>query len=107
MKQGLSIVAVVGGYRPYVLVGWLRRAGGDEWEMHGARIIRRFGESQALAGLAAKGPYSARGKQPTELLEASVEPEAVHRLAVGRCIPCNVEAWAQACPRPAGWEVAK
>jgi hypothetical protein len=85
------------------MVGWLRRVSGDEWEMVGARIFSRFGESQALASLAAKGPYKESGKQPTKLLEASVQPEQIHRLAIGRCIPCDVKAWAEACPKPKGW----
>lgn len=92
-----------GGYYPYVLVGWVRRVAGDEYDVVGARCVRRFGESQALAGLAARGPLREREKQPTDLLEPAALPERIHRLLVRRCLPCDEKAWAKDCPRPEGW----
>lgn len=99
MKNGLRIVSIPGGYYPYVLVGWLRRLQGDDWEISGARVIRRFGARQSLAGLASKGPA-----RDTQLLEASAQPEDLHRLLINRSIRCDEAAWAKECPRPEGWE---
>ncbi len=98
MRPGLKIVSLPGGYYPYVLVGWLRRVGGDEWEIVGARVVRRFGQNQALAGLAEKGPA-----KDTELLVASKKPESLHRLLIGRSIPCEPDKWAKECPKPKDW----
>jgi hypothetical protein len=98
MRDGLTIISIPSGYYPYVLVGWVRRVTGDEYDVHGARVIKRFGRNNALATLAAKGPLTA------ELLPAAEIPERVHRLLVTRAIPCAVAPWAKECPRPKGWE---
>ena len=98
LKNGLRIVSIPGGYYPYVLVGWLRRVAGDDWEMVSARVISRFGANQQLAVLAEKGPA-----KDTKLLEASTQPEDFHRLLINRSIRCNPESWAAACPRPLAW----
>ena len=97
MRNGLKIFSLPGGYYPFVLVGWLRRVEGDEYEVLSGRVIRRFGQSQALSSLAQKGPA-----KDTELLAAS-PTETVHRLLIGRCIPCEPSAWAKECPKPEGW----
>jgi len=97
MRNGLKIFSLPGGYYPFVLVGWLRRVEGDEYEVLGGRVIRRFGQSQALSSLAQKGPA-----KDTELLAAS-PTETVHRLLIGRCIPCEPSAWAKECPKPKEW----
>jgi len=97
MKNGLKIFSVPGGYYPFVLVGWLRRVEGDEYEVLGGRVVRRFGQSQALSSLAQKGPA-----KDTELLAAS-PTETVHRLLIGRCIPCEPSEWVKECPKPKGW----
>ena len=99
MRNGLKIVVLPGNYyAPYVLVGWLHCVGGDEFEMIGARCIRRFGTNQALAALAANGPA-----RDTQLLEAAKRPEELHRLDIRRGIPCDPKAWEKHCPKPADW----
>lgn len=96
MQNGqLVIISQPSGYYPYVHVGWLKHVGGFEWELHGARIIRRFGNNIAITTLAVKGPQNG-----TELLPKSEEPESIFRPNVTRCIPANVEAWAKDCPCP-------
>ncbi len=99
MRPGLKIISTPSGYYPYVLVGWLRRVEGDEWEVVGARVIKRFGQSQALASLATKGPAT-----DTQLLDAATEPEPIHRLQITRAIACDAKSWAKEVPRPKGWE---
>ena len=55
MTPGLRILSLGGGRYPYVVVGWFRCRQGDEWEGHGVRVIRRFGQEMALAQLACRG----------------------------------------------------
>jgi len=99
MKPGLHLVSLPsGGFYPYTVVAWFEPLGRDEWAAHGARIIRRYGPSVALATLAAKGP-----QKGTELLPAAHEPPEVHRLHMGLPRPCNEEAWKKECPKPKGW----
>lgn len=93
LKPGVKIVVLGGGTYSYVLVGLLRQVDGDEWEIAGARCIRRFGSNAALADLAATGP-----KGDTKLLEESKQPEEIHRLLVRRAIPCDEAAWAKHLP---------
>jgi len=95
MHTGLAIVTTPGGSYPYVRIGWLSHREGDVWELRNCRVIKRFGGSQAVAGLAAKGPQ--RG---TELLDAS-PVELVHALHMIRVIPADANAWAKECPKPA------
>jgi hypothetical protein len=99
MKEGLAIIVQPCGWYPYVHICWLRHVEGFEWEMHDARIIRRFGTDAALSVLADKGPQS-----DTQLLLASKKPESIFRPNVRRCIPANEAAWKKECPRPKGWE---
>ena len=100
MHKGLFIVSLPsGGTWPYTEIGYLRRLEGDEWEMHGARIIKRYGKNQALADLAANGPAS-----DTILLPASRKPLPVHRLHMGRPEVCDEKAWAAHVPKPQGWD---
>ena len=100
MNEGLKILTYPsGGYYPYVFVGWLRRVGGDDYELVGARIIRRFGRDGALVNLAEKGPQS-----DTQLLDAAKHPEPVHRLLMGRVIQANAGAWKKECPKPKDWK---
>ena len=104
MKPGLYIIVVPSGYNPFVLIGWLRRVEdpaepyGDEYEMLGGRVIRRFGPNVELGVLARKGPQAG-----TELLRAT-KRESYHRLSWGRSIDADIVAWAKDCPRPEGWE---
>ncbi len=101
VREGLTIVTLPsGGSYPYVLVGWLRRVQGDEYELAGARCIKRFGQDQALASLAENGPWKPTTSAGTKLLDAATQPELVHRLHIGRAIPCNKKAWAKWCPKP-------
>ena len=99
MRNGLYVISIASGYYPYVLVGWAARDDGDEYKIHGARVIRRFGKKKSLAWLAANGPAA-----DTELLDAAVIPECIHRLHMQRPIPCVVEAWKKECPQPKEWK---
>lgn len=99
MKNGLKIISTPSGAYCYVRVGWLRRVDGDEFEIIGARVIRRFGTNAALSDIAETGPI-----KTTELLVASKYPEEVHRLQIERSITCNEQAWASECPKPEGWK---
>ena len=65
-ERELCIVSIPSGYYPYVLIGWAHRVEGLEWEIVGARVIRRFGRDVAITTLAHEGPQ--RG---TELLPAA------------------------------------
>jgi hypothetical protein len=106
MKEGLHIVVSPGGYTPYVRIAWCRRLEGDEWELVGARIIRRYGRDQQLVNLAAKGPAKPTDKgadDGTKLLDAATVPSPIHRLHAIRIEPANEEAWREHCPKPAGW----
>lgn len=96
MTDGLSLITLASGYNPFVLVGWARR--GDFFvEMHGCRVVRRYGNRAQLAVIASKGP-----QRDTELLAASAV-EYVGVVMIGRVIPCDEDAWAKECPRPKGW----
>jgi len=99
VRDGLKIVSLPSGAYAYILVGWLRRIVGDEYELIGSRCIRRFGRNRSLAELAKHGPY-----EDTQLLEAAVEPEELHRLLIRRALPCNEKAWTKECPRPVDWK---
>ena len=104
LLKGLRIVSIPSGYNPYVLIGWLRRLEGDEYELVGARVIRRYGTDVSLTQLAEDGPA-----HDTQLLRASAHPEPVNRLLMSRCLVTNEDAWStkrakdKACPRPNGW----
>ena len=94
MHTGLAIVTTPGGSYPYVRIGWLSHREGDVWELRNCRVIKRFGSSQSVAGLASKGPA-----KTTELLDAS-PVELVHALHMIRVIPADPNAWAKECPKP-------
>jgi hypothetical protein len=99
MRSGLKVIVTPGNYWALTQIGWLRRVDGDEYELVGARSLRRIGEQVPLATLAAKGPGKTIQVQP-----ASEQPEELHRLTIRRCIPANEAAWAKECPRPKDWE---
>ena len=106
MRSGLTIVTVpAGGAYGYALIGWLRRDDGDEWEMTGARIIKRYGTARSIAELAAAGPI-----ESTKLLPASKFPLYLHRLHMGRPEIVDPAVWTfeaageKSVPRPVGWE---
>ena len=102
MRDGLKLVVTQRGYWPLVQVCWVRSVGGDEYELVGARVLRRIGDRVPLSELAAKGP----GKT-IRLQFAAEEPEETHRLLMGRCIPANVKNWIEHCPKPREWVDAK
>ncbi len=103
MRTGLTVLQVTGAYYGYAvtLVGWMRRVGGDEYElMPGHVTVLRKGERHpnGLDRLAAHGPgddYSC--SEPAEMVEQ------LHRLLVRRPKPCNEKAWKKIVPRPHGW----
>ncbi len=105
MRTGLTILQVTGGYygRAVTLVGWVRRVGGDEFEMLPGHITvwRESGayNQNGLDVLAAKGPVS--GYKVSEPAET---PEQLHRLLVRRPKPANEKAWAKILPKPKGWQ---
>ncbi len=94
-KNGLGIVVVQGTSYPYVMVGWVTKSG-DEVTIDGARVLRRFGANQFLAGLATSGPA-----EDTQI--GPPASEDVHRLLVHRLIRADEKAWSKECPRPKGW----
>ena len=99
MREGLKIFTIPSGYYPFVLVAWLRRIGGDEWEAcPGSRVISRFGNHVQLQKLAAAGPQAG-----TILLDPNPNAEEVNRLTIGRVLIADPEAWANECPRPKDW----
>jgi hypothetical protein len=99
MRAGLKIVVTPGNYWCLSQIGWLRRVEGDEWELVGARTLRRIGEQVPLAEIAAKGP----GKT-IKLMPVAEQPEEIHRLLIRRSIPANEAAWAEHCPKPDDWK---
>jgi uncharacterized protein (TIGR02996 family) len=96
MMDGLHIITAPGGDYPYVLIGWAI-VDGLEAELHGCRILRRFGGSKFLSELAKSGPI-----QTTELGPPS-EVEYFFRPSLGRVIPADEKAWKEHCPKPKGW----
>jgi uncharacterized protein (TIGR02996 family) len=96
MVDGLHIITAPGGDYPYVLVGWAV-VDGLEVELHGCRILRRFGGSKFLSELAKSGPI-----QTTELGPPS-DVEYFFRPNLGRVIPADEKAWKEHCPKPKGW----
>jgi hypothetical protein len=79
-------------------VGWLRRVGGDEWEIVGARSIRRTSGVRHIASLAEDGP-----QKDHEVGPVAKEPEPVHRLLIRRVVYANLKQWVELCERPKGW----
>ena len=104
MRPGLRIVCIGGGAYEYIAIGWVAHHRGDFYDLHTARVLRRFGGRGHLTEMAAKGPY--KGDSPTILLDPSAEPEEICALIVRRAIPCNAEAWADEGPCPASWKEA-
>jgi hypothetical protein len=100
MNDGLKVIQVPGRYGySATLVGWLRRVGGDEWELlPGARVVGRVGAGIGLGGIAAKGPTS-----DYRLFDPSETVEHIHRLVIRRALACNEKVWAKHCPKPKGW----
>jgi hypothetical protein len=95
---------VAGGYygRSVTFVGWLRRIGGDEYELVPGHITvwRKSGsfDFNGLDTLAAEGlgkDYSAS--------EPSKGIEQIHRLLVRRPKPCVEASWKKQVPKPKGW----
>lgn len=102
MDEGLVIISVkTGTWRNITFVGWLRRKGGDEYELlPGARIVTRHGsvDWNGLDDLAAEGP-----NKKYKFYPPMKTAEPLNRLLVGRCKAANVKAWAKECPAPKGW----
>lgn len=94
-KNGLGIVVQQGTAYPYVLIGWVTREG-DEVTVTGARVLRRFGSNQFMAGLATNGPAD-----DTQIGPAATED--CHRLLIHRFIRADEQAWAKECPKPEGY----
>lgn len=104
MEPGLHLVQIsITNYYSIVIVGWLRRIRGDEYELvPGARIItRKPGEPADWNGfddLATKGP----GKK-YKLHPAMKAAEPLHRLMIRRSKSADEKVWTKDCPRPEGW----
>ena len=93
MKNGLYILSIPSGYYPYVLIGWVH-VDGLNLHVYNGRIIRRFGNMQALANIAKNGPAN-----DTQLLDPS-EQEEIWRPCVSRAIKASVNNWEKHCPKP-------
>lgn len=102
MRNGLKVIQVPGRYGYSVtLAGWLKRVSGDEYELHNAVTVARTGNYRldGLHRLATEGP-----KKGYHVTEPTKAVEEIHRLLLRRCLLANEKAWAEKCPRPAGWE---
>jgi len=98
------VLQVTGAYYGYAvtLAGWVRRVGGDEYEMLPGHVtVLRTGnrDPNGLDRLAAEGP----GKN-YQCSEPSKGTELLHRLLVRRPKPANEKAWEKILPRPKGWQ---
>ncbi len=108
MHDGIKIVQVPGNFygRGVTMVGWMRRVGGDEWELlPGARVIYRQSGNYSYTGLddlAAKGPGKSYG-----LAEPTLAGEHVHRLLIRRSKPATWAGWLDLCPKPKDWSDAQ
>ncbi len=104
MHDGLKIITLPGGYygRSITRVGWLRRVGGDEWELLGGRTIVRT-ESPRVGGLEI---LASSGPKGYKLGEASKTVEHIHRLIIRRSIVADPKVWNKDCPQPKDWSAA-
>lgn len=103
MDPGLYLIMVaVTHYRAVLMVGWLRRLHGDEYQLEpGARVITRISGGADWNGIAklAEGGPGTRYK----LHEPMLTPEPLHRLVMKRPKPCIEAAWIEYMPRPNKW----
>lgn len=100
MRPGLKIIQIAGRYGYSVtLVGYMRRVGGDEWDMlPGHTSVVRTGGVRNIDELANDGPMDDhRCSQPARSVEE------VNRVFLRRCKPANVEKWPMV-KRPKDWK---
>ena len=102
MKDGLKILQFSGRYNYLAtFVGWVRRVGGDRYELHGFRPVWLTGNYSwdGLMRLAGEGPSNRYALAPAVpgVVREFIEGEArnVHT--------ANEVAWAKECPKPEGW----
>ena len=100
MHDGLKLIQLPGRYGYSVTrVGWMRRVGGDEWELlPGAVSIGRTSGQRTIDQVAIDGP----GKDH-QLWPPSKGVEEIHRLVIRRSMPADEKAWAKHCPKPKDW----
>lgn len=101
MKDGFKLLQLPGRYGYSVTkVGWMRRVGGDEWElMPGARTVVRTGNRVPIDQLASGGLDSNhRATEPSKL------GEDLHRLVIRRSLRADEKAWSKLCPKPKDWK---
>ena len=103
MNDGLKVLQFRGRYNyAATFVGWVRRVGGERYEMSAFRVIVRTGgfAIDGLMRLAAEGlipGYRASAAAPLGVVREFVEGEALN-------VHTAIEAsWAKECPRPSGW----
>ena len=90
MTEGFAILFSTGTYFSSCRMGWLRQAGGDEWEVVSARNVRRTANSGIMSLAQCK---AAKGLGGHELGEVDTEPESVHRLHMLRAIRIPRADW--------------
>jgi len=90
MTEGFAILFSTGTYFSSCRMGWLRQAGGDEWEVVSARNVRRTANSGIMSLAQCK---AAKGLGGHELGEVDTEPESVHRLHMLKAIRIPRADW--------------
>lgn len=101
MRDGLKVLQLPGRYGYSVTkVGWIRRAGGDEWELlPGSVSVFRTQGRATLDQLASRGLGDDHGAtEPAKL------GEDLHRLVIRRSLPADEKAWLKLVPKPKGWK---
>lgn len=90
MRPGLKVIQIAGRYGYSVtIVGYIRRVGGDEWEVLAGHVsVARTSGSRNIDELANDGPMDDHQCSRTARSE-----EEVNRLLLRRCKPANAEKW--------------
>lgn len=100
MREGLKLIKFPGYYGP-VYIGWLRRIGGDQYELvPGCRWITRLSGNRDCLALADDGPLDDHKIHPAS---KKATPD-VNEFRVWQAWNVDEEKWLPHCPKPKDWD---